>query len=248
MTNALGLDLSKWNGRGDWQAVKAAGVSFVFIKAGGVYSATGKCYTDDLVDDHVMGAESVDIPFGLYWFFLPFTPVSNQDIYFQKLLDQYKPQLPPAIDAESNNGQGAKLITSTLKEMVYGFSDFARPPLIYTRASWFNVNVLSDPLWGQCDLWASRFNSGLVSPWSDGSYKFRDWTDWRFWQKSGDGNNLAAQYGFPGYPEGDRDMDLNVFNGDEAAFRAWAGLEPPQPTVDEILADHERRLVNLENV
>jgi lysozyme len=232
MTNALGLDISKWNGRGDWQAVKAAGVDFVFIKAGGVYSATGKPYTDDLVEDHVMGAESVDIPFGLYWYFLPFTPVSNQDISFQYLLDKYKPQLPPAIDVENNNGQAAPRITSALKEMVYGFSDFARPPLIYTRASWFNPNVLADPLWGQCDLWASRWKSGLTSPWSDGNYKFRDWTDWRFWQISGDNNARAKEFGFPGPPTGDPDIDINVFNGDENSFRAWAGLVH-MPTLDE---------------
>ena len=244
MTNTLGLDLSKWNGRGDWQAVKAAGVNFVYIKAGGVYSNTGVCYTDNLLADHAAGAGSVDIPFGLYWFFLPFTPVSTQDVYFQKLINQYKPQLPPAIDIESNNGQAAKLITSTLKEMAYGFSDFARPPLIYTRASWFNANVLADPLWGQCDLWASRWKSGLTSPWSDGCYKFRDWKDWRFWQISGDNNARAREFGFPGPPYGDPDIDINVFNGDENSFREWAGLEHV-PTIEERLTDLERRVTNL---
>jgi lysozyme len=228
--NAKGLDLSRYNGRGDWKAVKAAGIDFVFIKAGGVYSSNGICYTDDLVADHVAGARSVDIPFGLYWFFLPFAPVKNQDIYFQKLIDLYKPQLPPAIDAESNNGQAAKLVTSTLKEMVFGFSDFARPALIYTRQSWFDVNVLADPLWKTCDLWASGWKSGLTSPWSDGCYKFRDWKEYRFWQISGDGNGLAQTYGFPGAPLGDRDMDINCFNGTTEELYSWAGLEKPKPT------------------
>jgi lysozyme len=243
--NAKGLDLSRYNGRGDWKSVKAAGINFVYIKAGGIYSDTGVCYTDDLVDDHVAGARSVDIPFGLYWYFLPFRPVSNQDIYFQKLIDQFEPQLWSAIDAESNNGKAASLITSTLKEMVHGFSDFDHPAILYTRASWFNPNVLADPLWKTCDLWASRWKTGLTSPWSDGSYKFRDWSDWRFWQYSGDNNARAKEYGFPGPPPpnyngdrysfGDPDIDLDYFNGTVDDFRLWAGLEKPQPTWEQAM-------------
>lgn len=228
--NAKGLDLSRYNGRGDWKAVKAAGVDFVIIKASGIYSATGACYQDSLLADHVAGAKSVGIPFGLYHYFLPFAPVKTQIDFYQKLIDQYAPTIPQAfIDVESNNGQNSTIITSCLKEFVPAFSDMQYPAVIYTRASWWNPNVKPDT-WGGYDLWASRWASWLTSPWSDGRYKFRDWTDWTFWQFQGDGNNLATQYGFPGYPEGDRDIDLNVFNGDEDSLRLWAGLPAPKPT------------------
>jgi lysozyme len=244
--NAKGLDLSKYNGRGDWPAVKAAGISFVIIKAGGVYSATGVCYQDNLLADHVAGAKSVGIPFGLYWFFLPF-PAKNQIEFYQKLIDQFNPTIQQAfIDVESNNGQNYKVITSTLKEFVPAFSDMLHPAVIYTRQSWWDSNVTAAS-WGGYDLWASRWASYLTSPWSDGHYKFRDWPDWTFWQYQGDNNAQARNYGFPGNPYGDPDIDLNWFNGDDAAFRNWAGLEQEQEhTLEDRVSDLEQRVTELE--
>jgi lysozyme len=229
--NAKGIDISRYNGKGDWQKVKDSGVSFVIIKAGGIYSATGVCYQDSLLEDHVVGAKSVGIPYGLYFYFLPFAPVKNQIDFYQKLIDRYSPTIPQAfIDVESNNGQNSTLITSCLKEFMPAFSDMLHPAVIYTRASWWNPNVKPDYSWAGYDLWAARYASGLTSPWSDGNYIFRDWRDWTIWQMTGENNNLAKNYGFY---DGDPDMDTNQINGDEQQFRAWAGLEPPRPTVEE---------------
>jgi len=239
--NARGLDLSKYNGRGNWQKVKEAGVSFVIIKAGGIYSNTGVCYTDNLIADHVAGARSVGIPFGLYWYFLPFTPVNRQIDYYRDLLIQYKPDIPYIfVDVENNNGQSSTVVTATLRAFISSFSKV----VIYTRASWFNPNVKIDN-WKRYDLWAARYATGLTGPWSDGNWKFRDWDTWRIWQMTGENNNLAASYGFPGPPEGDPDMDTNQFNGTDAEFRQWAGLEHI-PTVEERFASLEGRVAALE--
>lgn len=251
LSNARGLDLSRYNGKGNWEETKASGVSFVIVKAGGVYSNTGVCYTDNLLADHVAGAKSVGIPFGLYWYFLPFTPVSKQINYYRDLLIQYKPDIPYIfVDVENNNGQSSTLVTSTLKTFVSAFSKV----VIYTRASWFNPNVKVGD-WKKYDLWAARYATGLTGPWSDNNWKFRDWDTWRIWQMTGENNNLARQYGFPGSPPpnytgnpynyGDPDMDTNQFNGDENSFRQWAGLAHV-PTLEDRLIDLERRITNLE--
>jgi lysozyme len=234
--NAKGLDLSRYNGKANWQAVKNAGISFVIIKAGGVFSATGVCYTDELLDDHVKGARSVNIPFGLYWFFLPFTPVDVQANYFLNLASQYQPQLPLAVDVESSNGKNAKSTTSALKALVALLQTPQKPVMIYTRQSYWDTNLLPDPGWGGCELWASRWSSGLTSPWSDGYFKFRDWTKWRIWQFSGDNNAQATAYGFPGYPNGDPDLDLNWYNGTEADLYNWINVPQPVLTLEERVA------------
>jgi len=234
--NAKGLDLSRYNGRGDWQAVKAAAISYVMIKAGGVYSASGVCYTDDLLADHVAGAQSIGIPFGLYWFFLPFSPMQKQLDYFLGLVNQYQPQIPLAVDVESNNGKTAKITTDHLKTMVTTLKGAGKPVIIYTRQSYWDTNLLADPFWSSCELWASRWSSGLTSPWSDGYFKFRDWSTWRMWQYSGDNNALATTYGFPGPPEGDPDIDLNWYNGTEADLYAWIGADHPVLTLEERVA------------
>ena len=234
--NAKGLDLSRYNGRGDWQAVKAAGISYVIIKAGGVYSATGATYTDDLLADHVAGAQSVGIPFGLYWFFLPFNNIQTQVNYFLALVQQYQPQIPMSIDVESNNGVTAATTTKHLKNMVTLLKATGKPVIIYTRQSHWDLNILSDPLWQSCELWASRWRSGLTSPWSDGSFKFRDWNTWRIWQYSGDNNALARAHGFPGYPNGDPDIDLDWYNGTETDLANWIGAAVPVLTLEERVA------------
>jgi len=264
-SNALGLDLSRFNGRANWPAVKASGVDFVVIKFGGIYSNTGVCYTDDLAAEHVAGAKSVGIPFGGYWFFLP-TPgtISKQISYYQKLFDQFNPTIRSAfIDAESNNGQAAPTVTNGLKTFVPAFSDMVDIAVIYTRQSWWDLNVLKDT-WGGYWLWASRWASHLTSPWSDGNYRFRDWKNWLFWQYSGDNNAKAKNYGFPGNPPpgysgdkynyGDPDLDLNYFNGNKIIFAAWANLDTdPDPvpeeeelSVEETLKNHEFRIRELE--
>jgi GH25 family lysozyme M1 (1,4-beta-N-acetylmuramidase) len=234
--NAKGLDLSRYNGRGDWQAVKAAGISYVIIKAGGAYSSSGVCYTDELLADHVAGAQSVNIPFGLYWFFLPFSTVQTQVDTFLGLVEQYKPQISMSVDVESNNGVTASTTTKHLKTMVSQLKATGKPVFIYTRQSHFDTNIVTDPLWKSCELWASRWRSGLTSPWSDGSYKFRDWNTWRIWQYSGDNNALAKSYGFPGPPYGDPDIDLDWYNGTEADLYNWIGAAQPVLTLEERVA------------
>jgi lysozyme len=233
--NAIGLDLSKWNGIGNWSNVKSAGVSFVVVKAGGIYSNTGSCYTDDLLSSHMAGAMSVNIPAMLYWYFLPFTPVLNQAQYFLELVADYAPDMPICVDVESTNGQAAKLLSAALKTFVTLLQGVGKKVVIYSRQSFWDVNVLADPLWKSCDLWASRWRSGLTSPWSDGSFIFRDWNSWRMWQHQGDGNARAHEFGFPGPPSGDPDIDINQFCGSESDFREWAGLVH-LPTVEERLA------------
>jgi GH25 family lysozyme M1 (1,4-beta-N-acetylmuramidase) len=261
---AHGLDLSRYNGRANWPAVKASGIDFVIIKAGGIYSNTGICYTDDLVDEHVAGAKSVNIPFGLYWFFLPFGTISKQVAYYEKLISQFSPTIESSfIDCESSNGKAAVETTSALKKFIPCFDDMANIATIYTRQSWWDINVLKDPSWNGYWLWPSRWASFLTGPWSDGKYKFRDWNNWMIWQYSGDNNAQAKACGFPGNPPpgytgdkynyGDPDLDLNYFNGNEAAFYAWANLDiDPVPeeevSVEETLKNHEFRITELEKV
>ena len=233
---AKGLDLSRYNGKGNWQAVKEAGISFVIIKAGGVFSLTGKCYTDNLLDDHVNGARSVNIPFGLYWFFLPFTPVETQANYFLELVNQYQPQLPMVVDVESSNGKTAYSTTKALTGFASLLQTPQQPIIFYTRQSFWDLMILTNPLWASTELWASRWSSALTSPWSDGHFKFRDWSDWRFWQYSGDNNAQATAYGFPGYPQGDPDIDLNWYNGSEADLYNWIGQPHTELTLEERVA------------
>jgi hypothetical protein len=94
-----------------------------------------------------------------------------------------------------------------------------RKPLIYTSAGYWDefLGVLS---WAQAyDLWVANW----VTIWTPGSRPRlpRNWTIYRFWQYSADGNGQGANLGVQS-----PDIDLNLFNGDVAALRSYANNPP----------------------
>lgn len=60
-----GIDVSHWQGTIDWNKVKAAGIQFAIIKAGGSDAGT---YTDSKWEENYKGAKAAGIPIGAYYF------------------------------------------------------------------------------------------------------------------------------------------------------------------------------------
>ena len=58
---AWGIDVSAWQGDIDWNAVKASGVQFAFIKCGGTIYGF-----DDKFAQNMAGAQAVGIKTGVY--------------------------------------------------------------------------------------------------------------------------------------------------------------------------------------
>jgi len=62
-----GIDVSKWQGKIDWQKVKNAGIDFAIIRIG--YRAeNGKLYRDSNADYNIQQAQKVGILVGVYFF------------------------------------------------------------------------------------------------------------------------------------------------------------------------------------
>jgi GH25 family lysozyme M1 (1,4-beta-N-acetylmuramidase)/LysM repeat protein len=60
-----GIDVSHWQGTIDWTKVKAAGIQFAIIKAGG---SDAGFYTDSKWEANYKGAKAAGIPVGAYYF------------------------------------------------------------------------------------------------------------------------------------------------------------------------------------
>ena len=60
-----GIDVSAWQGIIDWQKVKAAGIQFAIIKAGG---SDDGIYTDSKFERNYEQCKAYSIPVGAYWF------------------------------------------------------------------------------------------------------------------------------------------------------------------------------------
>ena len=62
---ALGMDVSFYNGRIDWDRVKEQGIDFVIVRAGGRYWTGGGIYDDCRTREFLRGAKNAGIPAGV---------------------------------------------------------------------------------------------------------------------------------------------------------------------------------------
>lgn len=64
----LGIDVSQYQGKIDWNAVKADGVRFVIVRVGGRGYTEGKLYEDTMFEEYVAGASKAGLTVGVYFF------------------------------------------------------------------------------------------------------------------------------------------------------------------------------------
>lgn len=64
----IGIDVSSWQGDIDFQAVKNAGVEFVFIRVGSTTGIEGEFYVDKQFKNNIKGFNEVGIPVGIYFY------------------------------------------------------------------------------------------------------------------------------------------------------------------------------------
>ena len=219
-----GVDVSFWQGLIDWQECEEAGAKFAFIRAGSCVSSTGQCYEDYLFSENAEDAPPL-MPVGFYWYFRPqHNPTAQADYFCDLIRDKYW-RLPPVMDIESTGGLSQARVGDACAEFVsrvYERTDTW--PIIYTRGYFWNDQVAYRSVFDECDLWVARY-TGRPKPWGNTGDEAKlapqYWTEWTFWQYTDEGD--AVKYGGPGPPSGDDDIDLNWFNGDEAAFNEYVG-------------------------
>lgn len=233
MANAKLVDLSHWNGPSDptqpmvmeWGKARDQGVVGANLRLGSINDTTGNCYLDSRVLEITASAVNAGMPLGYYFYARPKHDGKKQAEYILEMLAKY--QLPIDLDVwydvEVVGLSPTQARDSTKAAMTVLRDELGPSAGIYCRQSFWDPNVAADPMWSTLPLWAARWSTVLTSPWSDDRFKFRDWDNWRYWQWSADGNGKAAEYGFP---SGDKDIDLNWYNGTDAQFIKAYDLNP----------------------
>ena len=203
------------------------GVSFIFIRAA---YGTG---VDTRFVANWAGARSAGLLRGAYLFYRPTddgTPEQQAEAFVAALGGDLG-ELPLVVDVENERGvslpppaalaAGARACLSRV-QLLSG-----RRPIVYTNKLW--QDHVGSPSWSHdYDLWLAAWPK-VWTPDLRPSLP-NGWSDWRFWQYSGDGNGLGPQYGVESGA-----IDLDAFNGDEAALRAYAVQGP-------IVVIHERAM------
>lgn len=140
----MGIDVSGFQGKIDWQQVKQSGISFVFIRVGGRgYGEKGTLYYDDAAQGYYEGAKAAGLQVGVYFFSQALNPYeARQEAWF--LLDKihtWELDFPVVFDWEwvSDTARTANMEKTLLTHSTMAFCNTVRSagfdPMIYFNYS-----------------------------------------------------------------------------------------------------------------
>lgn len=150
VTSHKGIDVSKYQGNIDWNAVKADGVEYAFIRLGLRGYESGKIVTDEYFQQNIEGANSADVKAGVY-FFTQAINVEEAKEEAQFVIDaiaQYDIECPIVFDVEmitTGNGRANNLSKEERTEICIAFCEEIKQagyiPMIYGNVKCFTKMV-----------------------------------------------------------------------------------------------------------
>lgn len=108
-----GIDVSKWQGKIDWQEVKNSGIEFAFVRIG-YRGEDGTLYKDDNADYNIQQAQKAGVLVGVYFFSTAVneTEAKEEAQWTMKAIEGYKISYPVVYDCE-----GYKISTSRMFDL-----------------------------------------------------------------------------------------------------------------------------------
>ena len=181
LSSKIGIDVSTYQGVIDWQAVKNAGVDFVFIRAGfRGWGTAGDLRTDAYFKQNIEGATAAGLDCGVYFFS---QAINTQEAveeanYVLNLVKGYRLTYPIAFDTEYVSDPEARTNLANLTaqdrtDIAKAFCDTIRAngyyPMIYASKSWLVDEMYPAQLTGY-DIWLAQYANEYTYP-----YDFRVW-------------------------------------------------------------------------
>lgn len=198
-----GIDVSKWQGTINWDAVKTSGIGFAIARV-----SHGTTYIDEQFDANWAGIKAQGLVRGVYQYYAPDEdPIAQADILINAVGSLGPMDLPPVIDVEETGGASpSQIIDGMHKWLDHVEAALGKKPMIYTGKYFWQDNVAT-PEFSDYPLWIPNY-----------SYSCPDladnaWTDWVMFQYSSTGS-------VPGISG---NVDMNYWNGSQADLIAFAG-------------------------
>jgi GH25 family lysozyme M1 (1,4-beta-N-acetylmuramidase) len=218
MVNALGIDVSRYQGAIHWPAVRESGIDFAFVRA-----TIGSIYKDPRCIENVTGAITTGILTSVYHVVRWDYPAEAQYQNLCAMLADLPPlTLPIALDVElptpAGNTANHRLTLQRTRELIQLLAHDNRSCVLYTGAWWWNPAIKgADVTWAlQADLWTASYTTRPRIP-------SAPWPAFTFWQYTSSGR-------VPGISG---NVDRNYFTSDLPALRVYAaaccGSLPPDP-------------------
>lgn len=201
-----GVDVSSYQGVIDWKKLENQDVDFAFIKA-----TEGSGFVDEYFAENYKKSASTGIRVGAYHFFSFDSPGKTQAENFIKTVEKRSNILPPVIDVEYYNGNGANppdadKARQELNELIAVLKGYyGMEPIIYATDVTYNRYIKG--YFDNNDIWIRNIFTKA---------KLSDEREWTFWQYCNRGR-------LDGYDGAEKYIDLNVFNGTQEEFESYVG-------------------------
>jgi lysozyme len=201
-----GIDISKWQGAINWEAVRGAGTRFVFIKA-----TEGGDHLDEKFAENWQGAKAAGIPRAAYHFVYWCRPGHEQAQFFTQHIPNDPDALPPVLDVEWNGHSrtcprkvAPEKARAKMRVMLEELEQLTgKRPIIYTDIT-FHAEVIEGT--DEFDKYPFWIRSVAAPPRE--RYTNRPWS---FWQYTTTGR-------VPGIKG---DVDRNVFAGSDKEWKQF---------------------------
>lgn len=192
------IDISSYNPDFDMAAVKASGITGVYIKA-----TEGASYTNPLYAAQRAAAEAAGLVIGSYHFFHPGTDAKVQADRFCAVAGVWQPgQLPPAADIEVTDGVAPQGVTNAAVAFMNAIAaDFGHDGDIYTGGWFWNPDTLNSGPLARYSLWLSGYTATMPAP----PYPWKTASLWQYTDKAT----------VPGIP---KPVDCSQWMGTDADF------------------------------
>ena len=178
-----GIDVSKFQGKIDWQKVAQDGVTFAFIRVGyRGYGEKGVLMEDPTARENLQGANAAGIKTGVYFYTQAITEAEAREEVdmILEIVRPYQIDCPIVIDVErvsSSDARMNKLDAETRTRIVKTFCDAVAEagyrPMIYHNLEMAAV-LLDVSQLEAYDKWFAYYNSDLYYPYAYQVWQYSD--------------------------------------------------------------------------
>lgn len=191
-----GIDVSRYQGNIDWEAVKASGKDFALIRAGyGKYASQ----EDPYFDQNMKGAQAAGIACGAYWFSYAESVADaiQEASVFADVIEGYQFEYPLVFDIEApvHTTMSSSEIGAIIKAFCTEMENRGYFISLYSYANFLNTKVPQDVL-ERYDIWVAHFD---VSKPNYTKTKYGIWQYSSTGSVSGISGNVDLDYSYRDY-------------------------------------------------
>ena len=163
-SGTMGIDVSKWNGSIDWNAVKNSGVSYVIIRCGYRGSSTGALIEDPLFRSNIKGAKAAGLKVGVYFFSQAVNEVEavEEASMAVNLCNGYGLNYPIFLDVEASGGRGdgvsKDMRTAVCKAFCATVQNSGYSAGVYANKTWLTEKINTGSLTSY-KIWLAQYAS-----------------------------------------------------------------------------------------